>query len=666
MSLSADRADSNRLLRERIDELATRLVVDGTAYDVTAELRWLSEHAGGSGYPEIARAAAELAGAASGQLEPAEIDRLLRTGIAQLQQILDHEAHDAPPQQASNALAQDPELVADFVAESREHLASIERRMLTLEQNPADTDAIHSVFRAFHTIKGLAGFLDFAVIHEVAHDLETLLDLARNGTLPITPEVVDGVLDSVDYLKAAIDAVESSAAGNTLQPLADHRALLSRIHALTAADGEQAPTGRCDPARETPADNRTQAEHAGETAAKESPNGNAKSRDTFWVRVDTAKLDYLMNMVGEMVIAQSLIRHNRSVASVQDSRLQADLAQLARTTNEVQRTAMAMRMIPMGQLFQRMARLVRDLSRKAGKRVEVETRGEDTELDKTIAEELGDPLLHMVRNAIDHGIEPPEVRQAAGKNPTARLRLAAYHQGGQVVVEIADDGRGLDREKILKRARQNGLVSADAQLSDMEIDHLIFEPGFSTADQVTDLSGRGVGMDVVRKHVQKLRGRIEIQSTPGQGATFLLKLPLTLAIIEGLIVMVGSHRYIVPIFAVKEMLRPTPDLLSTVQGRGEMALVRGTLLPVVRLYRRFGVQPRSEDPCDGLLLVAESEDRQFCVLVDDLIGKQEVVIKSLGPTLKNIPGIAGGAILGDGRVGLILDMNGIFEGGRHE
>ncbi len=383
------------------------------------------------------------------------------------------------------------------------------------------------------------------------------------------------------------------------------------------------------------------------------------------MRVDTAKLDYLMDMVGEMVIAQSLIRHNRSLASVQDSRLQADLAQLARTTNEVQRTAMAMRMVPMGHLFQRTARLVRDLSRKAGKRVEVETRGEDTELDKTIAEELADPLLHMVRNAIDHGIEPPEVREAAGKNPTARLRLAAYHQGGQVVVEIADDGRGLDREKILKRARQNGLASAEAQLSDTEIYHLIFEPGFSTADQVTDLSGRGVGMDVVRKHVQKLRGRIEIQSTPGQGATFLLKLPLTLAIIEGLIVMVGSHRYIVPIFAVKEMLRPTADLLSTVQGRGEMALVRGKLLPVVRLYRRFAVEPRSADACDGLLIVAESEDRRFCVLVDDLIGKQEVVIKSLGPMLKNISGIAGGAILGDGRVGLILDMNGIFEGARH-
>jgi two-component system chemotaxis sensor kinase CheA len=317
-------------------------------------------------------------------------------------------------------------------------------------------------------------------------------------------------------------------------------------------------------------------------------------------------------------------------------------------------------------LFQRTARLVRDLSRKAGKKVELETSGEETELDKTIAEELADPMMHMVRNAIDHGIETPEARLAAGKSEVARVRLAAYHQGGQIVVEIADDGRGLNREKILNKARQNGLIADGAQLSENEIFHLIFEPGFSTAEQVTDISGRGVGMDVVRKHVQKLRGRIDIQSRIGEGATFFIKLPLTLAIIEGLVVVVGKYRYIVPIFAVREMFRPAPEALATIQGREEMALVRGSLLPVVRLHRRFGVQPRSEDPCEGLLVVAECEGKPFCLLVDDLVGKQEVVIKSLGESLKNIAGIAGGAILGDGRVGLILDMEGVFRGARHE
>jgi two-component system chemotaxis sensor kinase CheA len=343
--------------------------------------------------------------------------------------------------------------------------------------------------------------------------------------------------------------------------------------------------------------------------------------------------------------------------------LLGDLSQLAHITSEVQRTAMALRMIPISQLFHRTARVLRDLSRKAGKPVELETSGEDTELDKTIIEELADPLMHMVRNAVDHGIEPREVREAAGKSPMARVRVAACHQGGQVVVEVSDDGRGLDREAILKKARQKGFIEDGAHLSDDEVLNLIFKPGFSTADQVTDVSGRGVGMDVVRKHIQKLRGRVDIQSKTGRGATFFLRLPLTLAIIEGLVVLVGTHRYIIPLFAVKEMFRPTPDSLATVQGRDEMALVRGRLLPVVRLYRRFGVQPRSEDPCQGVLVVSECAGRPFCLLVDDLVGKQEVVIKNLGESLKNIAGIAGGAILGDGRVGLILDMDGVFRGG---
>jgi two-component system chemotaxis sensor kinase CheA len=321
-----------------------------------------------------------------------------------------------------------------------------------------------------------------------------------------------------------------------------------------------------------------------------------------------------------------------------------------------------MRMIPVGQLFQRSARMVRDLSRKVKKEVVFEISGEDTELDKTIAEGLSDPLLHMVRNAIDHGVEQPEVRRAAGKSPTACVRLAAYHKAGQIVIEVGDDGRGLARDKILNKAREKGLITDGSQLSDNEVFHLIFEPGFSTAEQITDISGRGVGMDVVRKNIQKMRGRIDIQSKAGEGTTFFLKLPLTLAIIEGLVVVVGEHRYIAPLFAVKEMFRATHESLSTVRGRDEMALVRGKLLPIVRLSRRLGVQPRSQDICKGLLVVAECEGKQFCLLVDDLIGKQEVVIKSLGESLKDINGIAGCAILGDGRVGLILDMAGIYRG----
>jgi two-component system, chemotaxis family, sensor kinase CheA len=688
----SDMADHAGELRLQIDELATTLLVDGPGSAVTAGLKNLSTLATDAGYTEIAAIASRLVESLpQGEEHSVSADELLQAGFAQLQAALNaapsEEAISSSPSESAqgftlNSLAQDPELVGDFILEAREHLAAVEGHMLTLEKNPDDKEAIHAVFRGFHTIKGLAGFLEFMPIRDVAHEVETLLDLARNGKLAIAAAVVDVVLESVDYLKHAIEAVELTLQGNAAEPLGDNRRLLERVQKLSSGTPDAEPSAVQESektslanlsqsviaARDIPLGESHEAEPVAEAAtdsASKDQAGPARQKsgnDTASVRVHTAKLDYLMDMVGEMVITQSLIRHNPAFSSMQNPKLIADLSQLARITSEVQRTTMAMRMITVGQVFQRSSRLVRDLSRKAGKKIQLEISGEETEIDKTIAEELTDPLLHMVRNSADHGVEDPRDRAAAGKNPVGKIRLAAYHQGGQIVVEISDDGRGLDREKILNKAIQKGLVEPGAHLSEQEIFNLIFEPGFSTAAQVTDISGRGVGMDVVRKNIQKLRGRIEIQSKVGQGTTFFLKLPLTLAIIEGLVVGVGNHRYIVPIFTVKELINPKRESLSTVQGRNEMAMVRDRVLPVLRLSRRFGVQPKSEDPCQGLLIVIECQERQYCLLVDEVLGKQEVVIKSLGETLKNIPGIAGGAILGDGRVGLILDPEGVFRG----
>jgi two-component system chemotaxis sensor kinase CheA len=279
-------------------------------------------------------------------------------------------------------------------------------------------------------------------------------------------------------------------------------------------------------------------------------------------------------------------------------------------------------------------------------------------------EELADPLMHMLRNALDHGIEMPDERVTNGKAAMAKVELRAAHHGGHILIEIADDGRGINREAVLRKATERGLVQPGASLTDSEVFALIFEPGFSTAEKVTDISGRGVGMDVVKKHIQKLRGVIETQSTAGKGTTFRLKLPLTLAIIDGLVVGVGQERYIVPIFTVKEMLRPAPGMVSTIENTREIALIRDRVLPVVRLHRRFSVVPSTEDPLESLLIIAESQETEFCLLVDRLIGKQEVVIKSLGNSLKDISGVAGGAILGDGRVALILEMDAIFNAAR--
>jgi two-component system chemotaxis sensor kinase CheA len=684
MSSEIVQEDHAHFLQTRIDELSTRLILDGVGAALPEELQLLSAAAQQNGCPETARAAlmlaAEVGSARSG--EDSEAESRVRQGLSALLKVLESESRKSrvpvqPPPVTTNSLAEDPELVGDFILESREHLNSIENQMLVLEQTPGAVDAIHAVFRGFHTIKGLAGFLEFTAIQIMAHEVETLLDLARNEKLSITPAVVDIILESTDYLKESIDAVELSIAGKTPNPVREGASLIARIRQCTL---EQKPTDdkqpevvsdelfgppqnvipEVQPVPASPAQGQSKPEAAGKpTRASSEP---AKSGDSFSVRVETTKLDHLMEMVGEMVIAQSMLRHSPALAAAGDPALSANISQLARITAEVQRTAMAMRMVQVGQLFQRSARMVRDLSRKLKKEVVFEISGEDTELDKTIAEELSDPLLHMVRNAIDHGVELPEVRQAAGKNPTACVRLSAYHKAGQIVIEIGDDGRGLARDKILSKAREKGLITDGSQLSDSEVFHLIFEPGFSTADQITDISGRGVGMDVVRKNIQKMRGRIDIQSKPGEGTAFFLKLPLTLAIIEGLVVVVGEHRYIVPLFAVKEMLRATPDLLSTVRGQDEMALVRGRLLPIVRLARRLDVQARSQNICEGLLIVAECEGKQFCLLVDDLIGKQEVVIKSLGEVLKNVNGVAGCAILGDGRVGLILDMAGVYWG----
>jgi two-component system chemotaxis sensor kinase CheA len=646
-------------LRSEIEDLALRLVVsqpeegDGAA-DWIAPLEKIRERARQEAEPAVAAQAASLADALR---DSALSEASLHEGIAALQKALD--AKSGPPV-ADCLPAQDPELISDFIVESREHLANVETQLLTLEREPTNSEALNSVFRGFHTIKGLAGFLELWDIQKLAHEVETVLDRARSSEWTLTARAIDVILESADYLRRWFAHLEITLQQRPSEAPARDGALLKRIAGL----GAEAPQDEIGLAALATAVAAPPPSAANAAPPAPVPNTDPSPtpvqsvhRETMAVKVDTAKLDYLVDMAGEMVIAESLVRHDPELAAIKNPLLQRKIAHMTRITAELQKTAMAMRLVPIGPLFRRMARLVRDLSRQFGKTVEMETQGDEIELDRTIVEELADPLMHMVRNALDHGIEAPAERAAAGKPEKACLLLKAHHQAGQVVIEITDDGRGLDRARILDRGVQKGLVQASDSLSDNEIYNLIFEPGFTTAAQVTNVSGRGVGMDVVRRHIEKLRGRIEIRSVPGQGATFLLKLPLTLAIIDGLVVTVGAERYIVPLFAVREMFRPNSETIWTVQQRAEMALVRGTLLPVVRLYRIFGVTPRTEDPCQGVLVVAEVEGQTFCILVDDLVGKQEVVIKALGDTFKNVNGVAGGAILGDGRVGLILDLD---------
>jgi two-component system chemotaxis sensor kinase CheA len=565
----------------------------------------------------------------------------------------------------------DGELLGEFINESQEHLQNIEQGVLVLEENPADAETLNSIFRAFHTFKGGSGFLNLGAIQTLAHELESLLDLARQHKLAITPEVINLILAGGDTLKQFTNEIGTQLSGKaspgpivvpTLHLLGCIRDVLAGVsnegHSATPPAAPIRPEANAVVASATmvPAIETSKPVPATTVDVKATGSGNLKAvGPANAIKVDTLKLDSLIDLVGELVIAQSLVVQNRDLNTVRSEQLTRDLAQLGHISKDLQHTAMSLRMVPIRGMFQKMHRLVRDLTAKVGKHVQLVTEGEDTELDRTIVEEISDPLVHMIRNSVDHGIEKPEVRQQRGKPEQGTVFLKAFHRGGNIVIEIRDDGNGLNRERILAKALEQGVVKPDESLSDAQIFNLIFAAGFSTAEKITDVSGRGVGLDVVRRNIDKLRGKIEIQSTPGEGSTFRIYLPLTLAIIDGLLVGIGEHRYIIPTLSVCESFQPRVEMISTVHGRGEMINVRGRLIPLLRLYSHLGIKPANTEPSQSIVVVVEAGKDVRCLLVDQLLGKQEVVIKSLGEAFRGNRCLAGAAILGDGRVGLILD-----------
>ncbi len=547
-------------------------------------------------------------------------------------------------------LAENGELLREFFAESVEHLQQIESSLLQLEQEPDDPEALNSIFRSFHTFKGNAGFLGLVPMQTLAHELESLLDLARNRKLALTSEIVTQILLSRDALHVLTQqlgrALEEGHLPDQIVPVAN---LIRGVRAL--ANGQVA----CVPAVAKIGARAADGEE-GSRANAPSPDAVAGGSLGAMVRVKTDKLDSLMNVVGELVIVQSqLLESSRSLDGHAGSPLQRQLAQLGRLTKELQGTAMSLRMIPIKSTFQKMERLVRDLARDFDRTVNLEISGEGTELDRTVVEEIGDPLVHMVRNAVDHGLETPAERVAAGKPAEGTLLLRAYHQSSNIVIELQDDGRGMNPEAIFAKAVEKGLVAPGTKLSRAETLSLIMAPGFSTAAKVTSVSGRGVGMDVVKRNIEKLHGTIELESELGRGSTVRLKLPLTTAIIDGLLVRVGADRFILPTAAVQVALRPERTALTTIQGKGEVLDHRGRILPLHRLHRQFAIAGAVEDASQGVVVIVANGNRSHALLVDELLNKQEVVIKNLGGLFRDMRGVSGGAILGDGEVALILD-----------
>lgn len=403
----------------------------------------------------------------------------------------------------------------------------------------------------------------------------------------------------------------------------------------------------------------TESKDKADTAKKAAPAKSAKDQSSIRVSID--KVDDLINMVGELVITQSMLGQlGENVNAESIEKLQDGLAQLERNTRELQESVMRIRMLPISFAFQRFPRMVRDLSNQLGKEIELKLLGEQTELDKTVMEKIGDPLVHLVRNSVDHGIETPDEREANGKPRMGTVELNAYHQGGNIIIEISDDGKGIDKDVIFNKAVEKGVVNANDSLTDEQIYDLIFAPGFSTAAVVSDVSGRGVGMDVVKRNIRELGGTIEVRSEKGAGSVIVIRLPLTLAILDGQLVRVGKDTYIIPLISIIESLQVKKNQINSIGGQAELYKLRDEYVPVVRLYETFGLKPDSEELADGLIVIVEGDGSTAGLFVDDLLGQQQVVIKSLETNFRPVEGISGATILGDGTVALILDVSGLI------
>jgi two-component system chemotaxis sensor kinase CheA len=577
----------------------------------------------------------------------------------------------------------DLELLRDFLVESRDCITGSEAALLALEHTPDDMEAVNTVFRAFHTVKGTSAFIGLARMCGFAHEAESLLSRVRDRDIAYTSACATLSLRSVDMLKALLDAVEETlhrtGPGGPLELPEGYQALIDALVGydgaagaplasvpMVAQDAATAEAASDDFFVERRADERPQGERRQSADRRQADRRSGNEADQF-LRVRTDRLDRLIDMVGELVIAQSMISGDETLGAARDGaasgthhELNKKITHAGKIVRELQDLSMSMRMVPLKATFQKLTRLVRDVTAKLGKDVEFTTEGEDTEIDRNMVDVVGDPLVHMVRNALDHGVETPEERLRAGKPRQGRVTLSAYQAGGSVIVELRDDGRGLNRERIARKAIEKGLIDSDRGMTDGEVFQLIFAPGFSTAEKITDVSGRGVGMDVVKRNIESVRGRVEIVSTFGQGTTFYVRLPLTLAVTDGMLVRVGAERYVVPTTNIHMSFRPERGMLQTIGGSGEVVTLRGEVMPIVRLHRLFDVADAQQDPTEALLMiVGDGRQRRSALLVDELLGQQQVVAKSLGDGIGTVGGVAGGAILGDGRVGLILDVGDI-------
>ncbi len=522
----------------------------------------------------------------------------------------------------------------DFVAEAPEHLQAIESGLLALAQGEI-WDPL-KVLRPFHTLKGICGFMGLSGMSKLAHQAEALLEKYKNGQGRPSEREVDLLLESGDAMKKQVDLVAKGLSARRfalvdMEPFLDH--LLSGT---------------------------VQGPAAGTPTATLHSKDDVPSHADHSLRISVDKMDMLLEAVGELAICQSQVTEGIAASGIL-GHLGSEASRLAKISRQLQEIVLSLRMVPVQPLFQRMSRLARDLSKKTGKPLRVELEGGETELDKRMTEELVDPLVHLLRNAVDHGIEGPENRRKAGKGAEARLSLKAAHQGGDFVLRVEDDGAGLPFEKLRQKGTAMGYLGQGGASAE-RLTELIFMPGFSTAERVTEVSGRGVGLDAVKRKVLSLKGSIQVESQEGRGTTFVIRIPLTMALIDGIVVRVGASRYILPSFHVRQFMAFRETQSHQVAQAREWMTTSVGQLPVVEISEWFGCG--AEKGNHSVVVHVEVGDKEACLVVDEVVGKQQVVVKGLGAHLQGLPGVAGGAILGDGRVGFILDLNALVQGGR--
>ena len=601
-------------------------------------------------------------------------------------------AESSPPAPQHDELSDDlpqieitDEMRQSFVQEGNELLQNVEQGLLDWGENHADTDTIGEIFRHIHSFKGNCGFFGFSQLEKLSHQMENILDRVKSGSQLMVNNPADRLLAALDELQKGVNQIgdgKDDRINNLEQHLDNLQTLVSpplgdylMKEGIEEESIERAVATQKKPFGEIMVDQgsatpeqidkalKQQQETIAQSRAESKPSPRAKTPSKRQdIRVELGKLDNLINLIGELVIAENMLIHNPDLKGLELENFYKAGQHMSKLVRELQEMAMTIRMIPVSGLFRRMIRLVHDISVKAGKKVDLQLIGEETEIDKTVIETITDPLVHLLRNSLDHGLEPPDERLAAGKEEKGTIWLSARHEEGEVWVTIEDNGRGLNREKILEKAISKGIIDGDgSDLSDKQIHNLIFAPGFSTAAQITDISGRGVGMDVVKRNLEKIKGKIDVSSTPGQGTRINLRIPLTLAIIDGMIVRVGSTTCIVPTLSILEAYRPEMEQITITPDGEELARVRENFLPVVRLHEILDKEPDSRQLSDGILIVLEYQENRFCLFIDEILGQQQTVIKGLSDFIGNVPGVSGCTILGDGEVSLILDVGTLVE-----